>query len=315
MTPEKLIETVFPPMLASLVAAPPADESGWLLELKYDGFRALAGLAGGRVALWSRNRLDLAGRFAQVAGALAELDVGDAVLDGEICAFDTRGRSRFQLLQEGAGAGLVYVVFDLLWLDGADLRARPLEERRERLERLLADAPNGLALSKRVAGPAARALAEAARRGEEGLILKARGSRYEGKRAKTWLKLKALLNQEVAIVGYELLDGATDQIGSLVVAVAEGRKLRFAGKVGTGFSTAVRRELLAKLAPDRVDEAPVVDPPKLRDAIWVEPRLVAQVRFTEWTRDDKLRHPSFQGLRADKAPLDCVRERPSEASE
>jgi bifunctional non-homologous end joining protein LigD len=309
-TPEALLERLSPPMLATLVDAAPPDPASWRLEVKYDGFRALAGLAGGRVALWSRNGLDLATRFPQVARALAEVVVGEAVVDGEICALDARGRPRFELLQRGAGTGVVYYAFDLLWLDGEDLRPRPLEARRDLLVSLLGNAPEGVALSEELEGPAARALAEAARRGQEGVILKLKGSPYEARRTKTWLKLKAVLGQEVAIVGYEPLTGAPRQVGALIVAIADGGKLRHAGKVGTGFTAAVRRDLLRLLEPDRVEKPALEGAPRLRDAVWVEPRRVAQVQFTEWTADGKLRHPSFQGLRPDKTPLECVRERP-----
>src|SRR5262249_30435600 len=159
------------PMLATLASRLPPDEAEWLYELKYDGFRALAGLSGGRVALWSRNRLDLGSRFPSVAKALGRVVVGDAVIDGEIVAFDAQGAPRFQLLQQGdEAAGLV--AFDLVWLDGQDLRSRPLEERRDLLESLLANAPPALRLSERIPGPGKRALETAAARGYEGLIAK-----------------------------------------------------------------------------------------------------------------------------------------------
>ena len=310
VTPETLLDRVFPPMLATLVAEPPGDESAWILEVKYDGFRALAGLAGGRTALKTRNALDLAERFPQVARALAKVVVGEAVLDGEICALDAKGRPRFELMQRGAADGVVFYVFDLLWLDGEDLRSRKLEERRELLESVLGNPPDGVVVAERLEPPAARALAEAARRGHEGIILKNRGSVYEPRRSRTWLKLKAIMEQEVAVIGWLPLVNAPSQVGALLVGVSDGKELRFAGKVGTGFSSAVRRDLARQMADDRVAKAPVADAPRIRDAIWVTPRLVAQVKFTEWTGDGKLRHPSFQGLRVDKKPLEAVREVP-----
>ncbi len=308
--PEALLERVFPPMLATLVAHPPADDADWLFELKYDGFRALAGLAAGRVALWSRNRLDLAERFGGVARALARLRVPEAVLDGEIVALDARGAPRFQYLQKGHDASAVLVVFDLLWLDGQDLRGRPLEERRERLERLLAGAPPEIRPAERLPGPAERALRTAAGRGYEGIIAKRRGSRYEPVRSRAWLKLKAVTGQEVAVVGFTRSKSQRDEIGALLVAVAEGGRLRYAGKVGTGFSARQRAELRRTLAADARAEPAVDGAPRMREATWVEPRLVAEVRFTEWTADGKLRHPTFLGLRPDKAPAECVREAP-----
>jgi bifunctional non-homologous end joining protein LigD len=309
--PERLLERVFPPMLATLASGPPPDEAEWLYELKYDGFRALAGLSGGRVALWSRNRLDLASRFPSVAKALGRVVVGDAVIDGEIVAFDAHGAPRFQLLQQGdEAAGLV--AFDLLWLDGQDLRGRPIEERRDLLESLLANAPPALRLSERLAGPGSQALERVAARGYEGLLAKKHGSPYEAGRSRAWLKLKAVNSQEVAIVGFTRTKSQRDEIGALLVGVVDGGALRFAGKVGTGFSARQRAELKQELARAAVPAPPVAGAPRMRDATWVEPRLVAQVQFTEWTSDGKLRHPSFLGLRPDKTPAECVRERPAE---
>ncbi len=308
--PEGLLERVFPPMLGTLVSRLPRDEEDWLLEPKYDGFRALCGLSAGRVALWSRNRLDLASRFPAVARALGRLVVGDAVIDGEIVAFDPRGAPRFQLLQQGAEP--VLVAFDLLWLDGSDLRGRALQERRDLLESLLADAPPAVRLAERLAGPGTHALAAAAARGYEGLIAKRRGSRYEGVRSRAWLKLKAVNAQEVAIVGFTRSKSQRDEIGALLVGAADAGGLRYAGKVGTGFSSRQRAEFRRELARDAVSAPRVAGAPRMRDATWLEPRLVAQVRFTEWTSDGKLRHPSFMGLRPDKSPGECVRETPVE---
>ncbi|MBI4011897.1 MAG: DNA ligase D [Candidatus Rokubacteria bacterium] len=308
--PERLLERVFPPMLATLVGRLPRDEGDWLFELKYDGFRALAGLSAGRVALWSRNRLDLASRFPALARTLGPVVVGDAVVDGEIVAFDPRGAPRFQLLQQGTEP--VLVAFDLLWLDGEDLRGRPLEERRDLLESLLAHMSPAVRLAERIPGPGKAALAAAAARGYEGLIAKRRGSRYEGSRSRAWLKLKAVNAQEVAIVGFTRSKSQRDEIGALLVGVAEAGGLRYAGKVGTGFSSRQRAEFCRQLADDAAAAPRVAGAPGMRDATWVEPRLVAQVRFTEWTSDGKLRHPAFVGLRPDKSPGECVRETPAE---
>ncbi len=313
--PERLLERLFPPMLATPAARPPAAEAEWLYELKYDGFRALAALSGGRVAIWSRNRLDLARRFEGMAAALGRLVVGDAVLDGEIVALDPRGAPRFQLLQKGHDEAAIFVAFDLLWLDGEDLRPRPLETRRDLLESVLANAPPGIRLAERLPGPAAEALPAAAAKGYEGLIAKKRGSPYETVRSRAWLKLKAVNAQEVAIVGFTRSKSERDEIGALLVGVAEGGGLVFAGKVGTGFSSRQRVELKRDLARDAVPAPRVGGAPRMRDAVWVEPRLVAQVRFVEWTADGKLRHPAFLGLRPDKTPLECVRERPAVVDE
>jgi bifunctional non-homologous end joining protein LigD len=305
--PVELLLRVWPPMLATLATAEEVREDD-RLEVKYDGFRALAGLSGRRVSLQSRNGLDLAARFPGVAAALADVVVGEAVLDGEIVA-EGRGPSRFEALH-GASSSIAYVVFDLLWLEGEDVRSRPLEERRELLESLLADAPPAIQVAEEVPGPIAKAMARARRERWEGVVAKRRGSPYEGRRSRDWLKVKVTAGQELAIVGYTPLKKGEPAVGALLLAVREGKRFVYAGKVGTGFSGAMRRELHRELEKDRVDEPRVADAPRLRAARWVEPRLVAEVAFTEWTQDGKLRHPSFKGLRDDKRPEEAVRERP-----
>jgi bifunctional non-homologous end joining protein LigD len=305
--PDVLLDRVFPPMLATLVEEPPSDESGWVIELKYDGIRALGAVSRRRVALRTRNNLDLAGRFPDVAAALAEVHVAEAVIDGEVVALDARGAPRFELLH--AGKGTVLFAFDLLWLDGEDLRERPLEERRDLLVSVLSNPPDGIHVAERADASPLDALRAARDAGFEGLVLKRRGSIYEGGRSRDWLKLKALLQQELAIVGFTPNKGHPKQIGALQLAVAEGKKLVYAGKVGTGFSAKLRAELQRDLSADAIDATAVVGAPRSRDTTWVEPKLVAEVRFTEWTSDGRLRHPAFLGLRPDKTPLECKRER------
>lgn len=306
-TPIDLLLRVWPPMLATLATE---DEVGpdHRLEVKYDGFRALAGLSGGKASLQSRNGLDLGGRFPAVAAALGRVVVGEAVLDGEIVAAG-EGGSAFEALH-AASSAVTYAVFDLLWLDGDDLRARPIEERRELLESLLAGAPAALQVAEEVPGPIAAAMARARREGWEGVIAKRRGSPYEGRRSRAWLKVKVGAGQELAVVGYTPIKNGERAIGALLLAVREGRRFVYAGKVGTGYTDALRRELFRALEPDRTDAPPVEGAPRMRDARWVRPRLVAEVGFTEWTSDGRLRHPSFKGLRPDKRPEECVRERP-----
>jgi bifunctional non-homologous end joining protein LigD len=309
--PERLLERVFPPMLATLAARLPKDEADWLYELKYDGFRALCAVSGGRAAMWSRNRLDLSTRFSGVARALTRLVVGDAVIDGEIVALDRHGAPRFQLLQKGHDDAAVLIAFDLLWLDGEDLRGRPLEARRDLLASLLDNAPPALRLAERMDGQGKRALEAARRGGFEGLVAKRRGSLYESGRSRAWLKIKAVNSQEVAIVGFTRTKSQRDEIGALLVGVVRDGRLTFAGKVGTGFSAAQRAELKRTLGRDATATPRVAGAPRMRDATWVEPRLSAQVRFGEWTADGRLRHPSFLGLRPDKSPTECLVERPA----
>jgi bifunctional non-homologous end joining protein LigD len=308
-SPSTLLEDALPPMLATLVSSPPPDEAAWLAEAKIDGYRALCALSSGRVAMITRNGLDLTARFPAVARGLSRVVVGDAILDGEIAALDAHGVPRFELLQQGAGEAVFYA-FDLVRLDGKDLRSRPLSERRDLLRSLLSNAPPPLRVTEELPAPFGEALAQAEAHGLEGLVLKLRDSRYENGRSRSWLKLKAQKAQELAVVGYLPGEGgAAGGVGALLLAVAESGGLRFAGKVGTGFSAKQRRELKDELDRDRVDAPRAAEAPRMRGGVWVEPRLVAQVRFTAWTADGKLRHPAFQGLRTDKAPLECVREK------
>ena len=312
--PRVLLEKTFPPMLATLVdeLPPKIPAERWILELKYDGIRAISAISAGTVAMWTRNALDLAGRFPTIARALEAVRVPEAVIDGEAVVLDDAGVSRFQRF--GSGGAVVLFAFDLLWLDGQDLRGRPLEERRDLLASVLDGAPEEIRLSERVDGPPGEALARVAALGHEGLIAKLRGSVYTPKRSRDWLKLKAHAGQELAIVGFTPNKGHAGQVGALLVAYAEGGHLVYAGKVGTGFGAELSRELATRLAADAVDAPRVVGAPRMRDVTWVEPRLVAEVRFMEWTPDGKLRHPSFVGLRPDKTPLECVRERRSAAA-
>jgi bifunctional non-homologous end joining protein LigD len=307
-SPEALLRKVFPPMLATLAGEPPSNDREWAFELKYDGFRAVAAIVDGHLAMWSRNELDLVPRFPVVAKALQHLKRPAVVLDGEIVAVDSAGVPRFQLLQGGERERLF--VFDILWLDGQDLRSRPYAERRGILEKLLKRPPAGVEIAQQLDKSGADALKEAALAGYEGIIAKRRNSIYDGRRSKEWLKVKAINQQELVIVGYNLSTATDREIGSLHLAVnGQDGALHYAGKVGTGFTSKVRSELKKQLEKDLVAAPMIKEPPRYREARWVRPRLVAQVAFTEWTSDGKLRHPSFLGLRFDKSPDEVVREK------
>jgi len=301
--PETLLARVWPPMLAVLSKGTPAPASRYVYEVKYDGYRALAAISGGKVAVRSRNDLDFGARFPWVLPALSQVVVGEAVLDGELVALDQAGVARFQKLGD-PGAEHRYVVFDLLWLDGEDLRGRPLEERRELLESVMANTRAPLELAQRVRGDQESAVAEAKARGWEGLLAKLRGSPYTGTRSADWLKLKILGTDELVIAGWTPISSGSAEIGALLVAARRGGRFVYAGKVGTGFDRAMRRRLLTLLEKEEVPKPAIDDAPRMRDAHWVMPRHVAELQFTEWTRDGKLRHPSFQGLREDKGPLE-----------
>ncbi|HEX2570027.1 MAG TPA: non-homologous end-joining DNA ligase [Polyangia bacterium] len=312
--PLDLLIAVWPPMLAAPGSLRVIRDECYLLEAKYDGYRALAGVSGGRVALQSRNGRDLAARFPSLIAPLAAIEAAEAVLDGEVVSFDSDRVAHFQDLASGRG-DLEYLAFDLLWLDGVDLRRRPIEERRDLLESVLANLPadSPVRLAERITAKGEAALQQALEAGLEGVIAKRCGSTYhqEGsRRSDDWLKLKLLHEQEFAIVGYLAMSGATDQLGALLVAVAEEGGFRYAGKVGTGYTAVMRRELVRLLDMDRLARPfPALrDPPRYRSARWVRPRHVASVCFSAWTREGRLRHPSFRGLRDDKSVEECVRE-------
>jgi bifunctional non-homologous end joining protein LigD len=305
-------ERRYAPMLATLAADVPQGDD-WLYEVKWDGYRAISYVHDGTATLLSRRDNDLTGRFPSIAKALGSLP--DCVLDGEVCALDEQGRSSFSAMQQGSGA-LVYFVFDLLEEDGTALVDRPLTERRERLERVLRKAPKTIRLSE--AFDDGEALLEAAReQGLEGILAKRASCPYrEGKRAREWLKIKTHGRQEFVIAGWTKGSGSrATGFGSLVLGVQRDGALHWAGNVGTGFTQAEIQKLLRKLKPLATDTAPFAEVPKMPrvrkgDVQWVEPKLVAEVEFSEWTHDHRLRQPSYQGLREDKEPEEVREEVP-----
>jgi len=309
MTPTQLLKKVFPPMLATLAEGPPHNDAEWAYEMKYDGFRAVIGIADGSVAMLSRNELDLAPRFPRTYEAVKKIKAKELVIDGEVVVLDEKGAPRFQLLQQGGNERLF--VFDILWFDGQDLRRLPYAERRKLLEHAFARPPAGIALSQVLHMPGEKALEHAAAGGWEGVIAKRKSSVYESRRSKEWLKVKALTQQEFVIVGWQPSSATDREVGSLHLAVNENGELRYAGKVGTGFSSKMRVWLRDELAKDVVAKPAVNDAPRVKTAIWTKPRLVGQVAFAEWTSDHRLRHPSFLGLRDDKSVEEVVREVPS----
>ena len=292
------------PQLATLAAVPP-EGADWVHEIKYDGYRAIAALAGDRCRIYTRSGQDWTEKFASIAAALTRLDVGSALLDGEIVALDDNGRSRFQLLQAGLKDGsipLTYYAFDILELDGADLRDEPLERRKRVLKKLLRGAPAAIRYSEDVTGHGAKVLAEACELGLEGIVSKQSNKPYVSRRSPSWLKSKCLGNDEFVIGGYRVSDKKGRSFASLLLGEFEGGKLQYRGRVGTGFDGAALDDLGAKFAKLRRKTPPFVDIPRAigKDAHWVEPKLVAQIAFTERTTDGLLRHPAFLGLRGDK---------------
>src|SRR4051812_43605168 len=293
------------PMKAVLTAERPAGQE-WVFERKLDGIRCLAVKDGGRTRLYSRNELSLDDRYPSLAAALDAEPADGFVIDGEAVAF-VGGRDRFG---GGPGGGLFYYVFDVLFAGGRDVRPLPLEERRPILEGLLRRR-DPLRITEQLTGDGADLLAEACRDGWEGLIAKRLGTPYVSTRSRDWLKLKCTRAQELVIGGFTAPRGSRTDLGALLVGHFEGDRLRYAGKVGTGFTRTTLRELSERLAP-LVRASSPFEPEKgiPRAATWVEPELVAQFAFMEWTPDGRLRHPSFLGLRFDKPAREVVREEP-----
>lgn len=304
--------------LALLVSEAPEGDL-WLHEVKYDGYRIGCAIANGRATLWSRRGKDWTAAFPEVAAAARALPARTALLDGEVAALLPDGRTSFQALQNATSTGtrppLAYFVFDLLHLDGEDLSHLPLEERKARLARLLGSGRGIVRFAPHVAGGGASVFREACRLGLEGIVSKRADQPYRPGRNAGWVKTKCVLRQELVVGGFTDPEGpARDAIGALLVGYGEGGALRFAGKVGTGFTNAQARALRAKLERLAARECPFTPRPAGRlgrNAHWVRPELVCEVAFTEWTSDGKVRHPSFQGLREDKRAEEVVRERPA----
>jgi len=312
---QALIEAVGEPALATAVSSI-TEPSGWLFEIKYDGYRLTGCKAGSDARLYTRRAHDWTDRFRPIAEGLAHLPARECVIDGEACVVDESGRPSFGALQEwlsGATQGkrIGYAVFDLLWLDGRDLRREPIEVRRELLEKLLEGQGPPLSFSRSLSGEVTGLLKMAREAGLEGLVAKKKGSPYTAGRTTSWLKLRFDQRQDCAIAGWVPMAGTTDEIGALLLAVVEGKELVYAGRVGTGFDTRMRRSLAARLSRDTASSPQVEGAPKDKDVRWVHPKVCCEVAFTEWTRDGSMRKPRFLGLREDKAPKDCVRERPA----
>jgi len=327
-TPVRPAARFIEPMMARLVATAPTT-GDWIYEVKFDGFRALATKSGADVQLVSRNAKDFSAKFPDVVAAVSELSSDDCIIDGEIVVLDEKGRSSFQLLQAyelgQQQSSLFYYAFDLLREKGSDLMDLPVEDRKDRLEKLLKDPPGGIRYSASLPGSSDALLKMARKLGLEGVIGKRRGSRYEaGQRTGAWVKIKMHLEQEMVIGGYTEPEGARQFFGALIVGYYEGKELCYAGKVGTGFSVALQRNLHQQFARDQQEACPFGNLPEKRNARfgqaitlsqmkrchWLKPELVCQVRFAEWTRDGKLRQPVFLGLREDKDAREVVREIP-----
>jgi DNA ligase D-like protein (predicted ligase) len=310
-----LVHAAPPPAGAEVMKAvlnrEPFSDPGWVYERKLDGIRCLAVRDGDRLTMHSRNDLDLSARYREVADGLA-VQTGPArfAVDGEVVAFDGAETSFAKLAARGHHpVPVFFYLFDVLWLDGRDVRPLPLRTRK----RLLHDAisfgdPLRWTPHRNRDGEAL--FRDACRKGWEGVIAKRADSPYSSTRSRDWQKFKCEAGQELVIGGFTEPRGSRTEFGALLLGYHDGGKLRYAGKVGTGFDTETLRSIGARLRELAVDDAPFADPASIRErgVTWVRPTLVAQVGFTEWTGAGRLRHPRFLGLRDDKAATQVVRE-------
>ncbi len=314
------IPDLFAPQLATLVSEPPAGD--WLYEIKFDGYRILARIKNGKVRLFSRNGKDWTARLPQQVKDIESLGLVDSWLDGEVVVLNKDGLPDFQDLQNAFNAGrsaqIVYYLFDAPFLNGKDMREEPVEVRRAALEQALEEAPDDTLRFSAVFDDDARSIhASACAMSLEGVIGKRRGSLYVSRRSPDWIKLKCRLRQEFVIVGYTPPKGSRSGFGALLLAVNTEQgagKLRYAGRVGTGFTNAELRALHEKLRKLERKTSPLAESRGLGGAAevhWVKPELVCEVEFAEWTKEELLRQGAFISLRSDKAPEDIVRERPA----
>jgi bifunctional non-homologous end joining protein LigD len=306
------------PMLATLVDTIPTGDD-WLHEIKYDGYRMLSRIDKGAVNVFSRSGKEWTGALRGITGAIGELGLGSAWLDGEVAVIDDEGRTSFQALQNAisdeASRHLVYFVFDLLYLDGFDLRGAALAERKDLLRKLMPETAQRVRFSADVRGSGDEVFEKACALGLEGTVSKRADSTYRsGVRTRDWVKVKCGRRQEMVIGGFTEPQGSRNGLGALLLGVYEkDGTLRYSGKVGTGFNERTLASLRSKLDPIVQSSSAFANPPRgfeAKGAHWVKPQLVAEIAFTEWTHDGTLRHPSFQGLREDKKATEVVRERP-----
>jgi len=306
-----------PPSLATLREKVP-DSRAWSYEIKFDGYRIQARLAGGDVILKTRTGLDWTDRFPTIAGAFGQLASHDVILDGEIVSANERGISDFSGLQDDLKSGrydrMVYYVFDLLYLDGVDLTGEPLSARRKALKTLIRKLPKRGVIrfseSFEDGGPAL--LERACKMGLEGILSKLRDAPYHSGRSGDWVKTKCSNNQEFVVAGYEPSEKKRRAIRSLLLGYYDKHKLRYAGRVGTGWNESKERDLMQRLEPLAADKPPFGEIPpeeRHRNVRWVQPKLVVEIDFRGWTRDALLRQASFQGVREDKPATQVVREK------
>lgn len=313
---KKPMPTSFSPELATLAKTFPTKDK-WLYEIKFDGYRILGFIHAGKAKLISRNGKDWSAKFPHVCQALAQLPIKSGVVDGEVVALNNKGVSQFQLLQNalefGDHASICYYVFDLPYAEGFDLQQVPLKQRKECLKKILIHTPQVLRYSDDLQGDAKTLLAHACKLKLEGLMAKLEQSVYQNKRSTDWLKLKCSRQQELVIGGFTSPGGARQYFGALLMGYYdEMGHFKYAGKVGTGFNEKILKELyekMKKLVQESSSFYQIPTTAEFRAVHWIKPKLVAEVEFTEWTNEDRMRHPSFKGLRLDKTAHEVRQEK------
>lgn len=303
------------PCLATLTDAPPAGDM-WLHEIKLDGYRLQARIHDGKTRLLTRSGIDWTARFSFLAKSLSELPVQSALIEGEAVVLTERGISSFsalvQALEEGRSGDMTFVAFDLLYLDGVDIRGAPLAERKDLLKAVLERAadPERLRFSAHIPGSGAAVLKNACKLGLEGIVSKRADLPYSSGRNGDWLKSKCIQTDEFVIGGYVVSSVDAKAIGALVLGAFEAGRFVYAGRVGTGFSHETARALWKKLQPIKRKASPFagsLTAAQRRGVVWTGPELVAQIDYRAWTRDGLLRHASFKGLREDKPAAEVAR--------
>lgn len=306
---------IIKPMLATLVDDPFSDPE-WIFETKWDGFRSVCFIKNGKARFVSRNQIEMTPQYPELADVPDQIDANEAILDGEIVALDKDGMPRFQLLQNklrirsgsyahASKAQLVYFVFDLLYADGFDLMNCSVVERKAKLAEILRPS-NFIKLSDHIAGDGEEFFKHIEKFHLEGMIAKRAASKYVQKRTADWLKVKTIMRSEVVIGGYTRPRGTRSHFGSVVCGLYRGDKLHYVAHVGGGFNERTLAAIYKLMQPLKSERSPFVDAPKTNEPVqWLKPKLVAEVKFSEWTADNRLRHPVFIGLREDKKPKDC----------
>lgn len=310
-----LLPRAIKPELATLTVKAPSGNK-WLHEIKFDGYRLMTFIRNGKVRLVTRGQQNWTDKLPNIVDALQALHLEDCILDGEIVALDNEGRSNFQRLQnaihKSVSDSLIYFIFDIIYYAAYDLSAVSLIERKQFLKQLLNNASDSqIRYSDHVIGKGEQVFKNACELGLEGIISKARDSQYVQKRTRDWLKIKCNKSQEFVILGYTKPRGARRYFGSLLLGVYnKDKKLQYCGHVGTGFNESSLKMIYDLLKPNVINNSPFAKhSPNVRGVSWVKPELLAEVEYTEWTKEGVLRHPSFKGLRNDKVPALITREK------